>query len=91
MEQQTSFSGSIALQVLRDVGCKINLPFCSGGLEIFHDASGVFLDLLLNRDGTTAIDEMTLLDRKCLRNPQTSSCKEDVQCLLLTAAGLDEF
>jgi len=91
MEQQTRFTGSIALQVLCRVGVQINLPFCSSGLEIFHDASGVFLDLLLNRDGTTAIDEMTLLDRKRLRNPQTSSRKEDVQCLLLTAAFLDEF
>ena len=40
--------------------------------------SGVLLDLLLNRDGTTAVDEMTRLDRKCLRNSQTSGCKEDV-------------
>jgi hypothetical protein len=90
MEQQAGFSGGVALQVLCDVGVQIYLSFGSGGLQIFRDASGIFLDLLLDRDGTTTVGEMTLLDRKCLRNPQTSGCKENIQCLLLTAASPDE-
>ena len=46
VEQQTTFSGCVALQVLCNVGVLINLPFGSGSFQVLHDARRVLLHLL---------------------------------------------
>src|SRR5258708_40257924 len=78
MEQQTRFSGCVSLQVLCDVRVQINLSFSSSGFEMLDDASGIFLNLLLDGDGATMIGEMTTFHRKHLRNPHTSGSEQHI-------------
>src|SRR4030088_1392036 len=63
MEEQTRFSGWVALQELCNIRVQINLPFGSCSLEIFHDNGCILLNLLLDSDGATVIREMTSFHR----------------------------
>src|SRR4029077_6256003 len=61
------------------------------GLEMLNDARGVLLDLLLDKNGSTVVDEMTCLYRKRLGDAHTGGGEQDIQRLFLAAACLDEL
>ena len=77
-EQQAAFPSNIELQELCNTGVQVNLSLRSGSLEVFHDTLTVLLDLLLDSDGATAIDEMLSLYREGLRNSHACGCDQDV-------------
>src|SRR5258708_393178 len=76
MEQQTSVSGCITLQVLCNGRVQVNLPFGCGGLEVFHDNRCILLNLLLDSNRATVVREMTSFHRKRLRNSHASGCEQ---------------
>jgi len=85
-EQQTSFSSSVALQVLCNVRVQVNLPLRSGSLQILHDSRRIFLDLLFDQDGSSIVDEVSGVYGQRFGNAHPGCGQKNVQRLLLTGA-----